>query len=46
MDPRDLSGLPDHLEALSMHGDPLEGPGATVESECFRGVRGSDMATA
>lgn len=37
MNPSDLFGLSDHLEALSKHGDPLEVLDATVDFEYFRG---------
>jgi transposase, IS5 family len=31
MEPRSLFGLPEHLEKLSKHGDPLEVLEATVD---------------
>ncbi len=37
MEPSNLFGLSDHLEALSKHGDPLEVLDATVDFEYFRG---------
>ena len=37
MNPSNLSGLSDHLEALSKHGDPLEVLDAAVDFEYFRG---------
>ncbi|TYO84216.1 IS5 family transposase [Oceanicella actignis] len=37
MNPSNLFGLSDHLEALSKHGDPLEVLDATVDFEYFRG---------
>ena len=37
MNPSNLFGLSDHLEALGKHGDPLELLDATVDFEYFRG---------
>jgi transposase, IS5 family len=37
MEPRSLFELPEHLEKLSQHGDPLEALDATVDFEYFRG---------
>ena len=37
MDQRSFFGLAERLEALSMHGDPLEVLDATVDFEYFRG---------
>lgn len=37
MNPSNLFGLSDHLEALSKHGDPLEVLDAAVDFEYFRG---------
>jgi len=37
MNPSNLFGLSDHLEALSKHGDPLAVLEATVEFEYFQG---------